>query len=316
MLAAVIRTGAAVLLGSALLAACSSTTSGEGAAEVPTRGSSSTPDFPIAPATSEPSTDATTPEVSTPATSTILPAPPTPLRTVPVHTEDTDYVVKIWWDVEDDTCFDHAYGEAIVSFLITHPCSGLHRYLGTTTVNGRAVGFALSSTGFPGRPRNLYGEAGRFAQLEQADGTGSLNDLLRELDESPRVGVLELSRRLGVARGTVQARLDRLVERGVIASFAPTVDPVALGFTVTAFATLEIRQGQGQAVLQHLLEIPEVLEVHTITGPGDMLCRVVARSNADLQRVLDRLTQHEEIVRTSTVIALSNPVRHRVLPLV
>jgi DNA-binding Lrp family transcriptional regulator len=140
--------------------------------------------------------------------------------------------------------------------------------------------------------------------------------LLRELDESPRVGVLELSRRLGVARGTVQARLDRLVDRGVIASFAPALDPVALGFGVTAFATLEIRQGQGQTVLAHLAEIPEVLEVHTITGPGDMLCRVVARSNADLQRVLDRLTQHPEIVRTSTVIALSNPVRHRVLPLV
>jgi DNA-binding Lrp family transcriptional regulator len=140
--------------------------------------------------------------------------------------------------------------------------------------------------------------------------------LLRELDESPRVGVLELSRRLGVARGTVQARLDRLVERGVISSFGPTLDPAALGFGVTAFATLEIRQGQGQAVLAHLEEIPEVLEVHTITGPGDMLCRVVARSNADLQRVLDRVTQYPEIVRTSTVIALSNPVRHRVVPLV
>jgi DNA-binding Lrp family transcriptional regulator len=140
--------------------------------------------------------------------------------------------------------------------------------------------------------------------------------LLRELDESPRVGVLELSRRLGVARGTVQARLDRLIERGVIASFAPTLDPAALGYGVTAFATLEIRQGQGAAVLAHLREIPEVLEVHTITGAGDMLCRVVARSNADLQRVLDRVTQYPEIVRTSTVIALSNPVRHRVLPLV
>ncbi len=140
--------------------------------------------------------------------------------------------------------------------------------------------------------------------------------LLRELDESPRVGVLELSRRLGVARGTVQARLDRLAARGVIASFAPTLDAAALGYAVTAFATLEISQGQGGAVLAHLQEIPEVLEVHTITGPGDMLCRVVARSNADLQRVLDRVTQYPEIVRTATVIALSNPIRHRVLPLV
>lgn len=140
--------------------------------------------------------------------------------------------------------------------------------------------------------------------------------LLRELDESPRVGVLELSRRLGVARGTVQARLDRLVERGVIASFAPTLDPVALGFEVTAFATLEISQGMGRTVLDHLTSIPEVLEVHTITGQGDMLCRLVARSNDDLQQVLNRVTEFPEIVRTSTVIALSNPVQHRVLPLV
>jgi len=140
--------------------------------------------------------------------------------------------------------------------------------------------------------------------------------LLRELNAAPRVGVLELSRRLGVARGTVQARLDRLVERGVIASFAPTIDPQALGYTVTAFATLEISQGRGPDVLEHLAAIPEVLDVHTITGAGDMLCRVVARSNTDLQRVLDTVTRLPDITRTSTVIALSNPLRYRVLPLV
>ncbi|MDQ6851347.1 MAG: Lrp/AsnC family transcriptional regulator [Actinomycetota bacterium] len=140
--------------------------------------------------------------------------------------------------------------------------------------------------------------------------------LLREFDAAPRVGVLELSRRLGVARATVQARLDRLVSRGVIATFAPRIDPEALGYGVTAFATLEIRQGLGTQVLEHLRSIPEVLEVHTITGQGDMLCRVVARSNDDLQDVLNRVTEFPEIVRTSTVIALSNPVPHRVLPLV
>ncbi|HLY33297.1 MAG TPA: Lrp/AsnC ligand binding domain-containing protein [Jatrophihabitantaceae bacterium] len=140
--------------------------------------------------------------------------------------------------------------------------------------------------------------------------------LLHELVAAPRVGVLELSRRLGVARATVQARLDRMVSSGVIETFAPTLDPEALGFTVTAFATLEIRQGRGADVLAHLREIPEVLEVHTITGQGDMLCRVVARSNDDLQHVLNRVNQFDEIVRTSTVIALSNPIPHRVLPLV
>jgi DNA-binding Lrp family transcriptional regulator len=160
-------------------------------------------------------------------------------------------------------------------------------------------------------------DAGRMSSNESATSIDELDArLLRELDAAPRVGVLEMSRRLGVARATVQARLDRLVRRGVIASFAPTLDPDALGFQVTAFATLEIRQGRGVQVLDHLRGIPEVLEVHTITGQGDMLCRLVARSNDDLQHVIDRVTEFPEIVRTSTVIALSNPISHRVLPLV
>jgi DNA-binding Lrp family transcriptional regulator len=56
--------------------------------------------------------------------------------------------------------------------------------------------------------------------------------------------------------------------------------------------------------------------VHTITGPGDLLCHLVARSNTDLQRVIDTVVSHVAIERTSTSIAMSNPVRFRVLPLV
>src|ERR1700735_4031068 len=109
--------------------------------------------------------------------------------------------------------------------------------------------------------------------------------LIDPLAAAHRVGVLEASRRLGVARGTVQARLDRLQDRGVITGYGPDVDPAALGYEVTAFITLEIRQAGGHdPVAARLAAIPEVLEVHTITGPGDMLCRVVAGTNADLQR--------------------------------
>jgi DNA-binding Lrp family transcriptional regulator len=141
--------------------------------------------------------------------------------------------------------------------------------------------------------------------------------LVELLCREPRVGVLEASRRLGVARGTVQARLDRMQARGVITGFGPDIDPAALGFGVTAFVTLEIRQAGGHdPVADGLAVIPEVLEVHTITGPGDMLCRVVARTNADLQRVIDAIVEVAGVVRASTVIALATPVPYRVLPLV
>ena len=140
--------------------------------------------------------------------------------------------------------------------------------------------------------------------------------LIRLLAAEPRIGVLEASRRLGVARGTVQARIDRMRANGVIRGFGPEVDPAALGYPVTAFATLEIKQGQGPDVREHLAAVPEVLELHTTTGAGDMLCRLVARSNADLQRVIDRVVGFDGIVRASTAIVMENPVPLRLIPLV
>jgi DNA-binding Lrp family transcriptional regulator len=141
--------------------------------------------------------------------------------------------------------------------------------------------------------------------------------LIALLAAEPRIGVLECSRRLAVARGTVQARLDRLVRQGVITGFGPEVDPSALGYAVTAFVTLQIRQvGGHDPVAGRLADIPEVIEAHTITGAGDMLCRIVARSNRDLQRVIDLIVDVEGVERASTTIALATPVRPRSLPLV
>jgi DNA-binding Lrp family transcriptional regulator len=142
-------------------------------------------------------------------------------------------------------------------------------------------------------------------------------ELIDLLAAEPRIGVLECSRRLRVARGTVQARLDKLLARGVIRGFGPEISPGAIGFGVTSFVTLEISQRQGHdPVAAHLSEIPEVLEAHTITGSGDLLCRIVARSNTDLQRVIDQIVSYEGIVRASTIIALAEQIPYRLLPLV
>ena len=177
----------------------------------------------------------------------------------------------------------------------------------------------LHSRGATGRPYQ-----GRLpSQLEFAEG-GVVERPVDGLDArivglfaaEPRLGVLEASRRLGVARGTVQARLDRLARAGVIRSWGPELDPAALGYPVMALATLEISQGVGHtAVAAHLAGIPEVLEAVTITGAGDMWCRIVARSNADLQRVIDAVVAYEGIERTATVIALATQIPYRVLPL-
>src|SRR3954471_3651234 len=66
--------------------------------------------------------------------------------------------------------------------------------------------------------------------------------LIKLLNEQPRVGLLEIARQLGVARGTVSARLAKLEKRGVITGFGPEIDPHALGFRILAFVWLEIYQ--------------------------------------------------------------------------
>lgn len=139
--------------------------------------------------------------------------------------------------------------------------------------------------------------------------------LLRLLTEHPRIGVLELSRLAGVARATVTARMERLRAAGVVTGYGPQVDLAAAGYPVQAFVTLEIAQGRLDEVTEHLAALPGVLEAYATTGPGDVLCRVAARSNDDLQRILLELDRFAGIRRSTSVVVLSTVVAHRTLPL-
>jgi DNA-binding Lrp family transcriptional regulator len=139
--------------------------------------------------------------------------------------------------------------------------------------------------------------------------------LLAALREHRRAGVLELSRITGVARGTVSARLQRLEDSGVITGYGPDIDVAAAGFGVQAFVTLEIAQGAIDAVRRDLERIPGVLEAHATTGSGDVLCRVAASSHEALQQALVELNRSSSVVRSTSVVVLSQLVPWRALPL-
>jgi DNA-binding Lrp family transcriptional regulator len=135
--------------------------------------------------------------------------------------------------------------------------------------------------------------------------------LLRILSEDGRMGVVELARRAGVARGTAQARLDKLRERGVVTGFGPTLDPAALGFPILAFVHLEIVQGQLDDAVTGLARVPELLEAHGTSGPRDLHCRVVARDTEHLQDVLNRILDTPSVRRTTTYLGLSSQIPYR-----
>jgi len=138
-------------------------------------------------------------------------------------------------------------------------------------------------------------------------------DLMRE---EPRIGLLEVSRRLGVARGTVQARLRKLTGAGVVTGFGPQLEPARMGYPVLAFVSLEIAQGRLDEAVHVLQEVPEVMEAHGTSGPLDLFCRVVARDNEHLQEVLNRILSNPAIRRSTSYIALSHQIPYRTGPLV
>jgi DNA-binding Lrp family transcriptional regulator len=140
--------------------------------------------------------------------------------------------------------------------------------------------------------------------------------LIATLAAHPRAGILEIARVLAVARNTVYARLKRLQERGIVTGFGPDIDLGALGYGVMAFTTIEVAQGSFTAVVARLEEIPQVVEVHTIAGVGDLLCRVVARSNQGIMEIVERILQIPGVDRTTTAISLAEQIRYRPLGLV
>jgi DNA-binding Lrp family transcriptional regulator len=139
--------------------------------------------------------------------------------------------------------------------------------------------------------------------------------LLRLLIEEPRAGMREYARVLGVARGTVQSRLARLERSNAVVSYAPRIAPEALGFGILAFVHLQAAQGRLETLVKALADVTEVLEAHSITGEGDLFCRIVARNNAHLEVVIQSLVALPGVVRARTEIALNEHIGYRVVQL-
>jgi DNA-binding Lrp family transcriptional regulator len=139
--------------------------------------------------------------------------------------------------------------------------------------------------------------------------------LIAALRDTPRAGPLELSRTVRVSRATVQARLAKLEASGVITGYGPDVDLVKAGHPVHAFVTLEIAQGALEDVRARLAAIPGVLEAYAVTGSGDVLCRLAARSHEELHATLLELDSAPSVARSHSVMVLSVVVAPRVLPL-
>lgn len=140
--------------------------------------------------------------------------------------------------------------------------------------------------------------------------------VLRLIAEEPRAGVREYARRLGVARATVQSRVDKLQRLGVLISWQPQFDPAAMGYQGLAYVRLHLAQGRLDHALDGLSRIPEVVEANAVAGDADLLCRVVAKDNAGLEEVLQQIIAVDGVERISTEVVLSRRIKPRISPLI
>jgi DNA-binding Lrp family transcriptional regulator len=139
--------------------------------------------------------------------------------------------------------------------------------------------------------------------------------LLLALRDDPRATVLALAERVGLARNTVQARLARLEQGGALTSFEQRIDPAALGYPLTAFITVQVTQRMLAELADSLRAVPEVVEVFGLSGPTDLLVRVVAADAEDLYRIAGQILATPGVERTDTALVMRRLVDHRLTPL-
>ena len=120
-----------------------------------------------------------------------------------------------------------------------------------------------------------------------------------------------LARRLGVARSTVQARIERLERSGVIAGYTIRLGEAARRNRIQATALLEIEPRATAAVLQRLRPMTEVEACHTTTGRIDLILQIVAESTEALDATLDRIGAIPGVRSTESLIHLATKFDRR-----
>jgi DNA-binding Lrp family transcriptional regulator len=139
--------------------------------------------------------------------------------------------------------------------------------------------------------------------------------LLLALSEHPRATAVALAELAGLSRNTVQTRLTALEATHAVGSFERRISPAALGYRLTAFITTRVVQRRLDEVAAALAAVPEVLQVHGLSGEADLLIHVVATDAEDLYRTAGRILGVPGVERTTTALVMREMVDYRVAPL-
>ncbi len=119
-----------------------------------------------------------------------------------------------------------------------------------------------------------------------------------------------IGRRVHAAPATVHERLAKLRRSGILLAVSARVNAAKLGYSVTALVHLTIELANDlEKTLEELKAIPEVEEVHVVTGEYDLVVKLRARDSAHLQELLvTRVHRVTGFKRSATEICLTTPL--------
>ncbi|WP_298565558.1 Lrp/AsnC family transcriptional regulator [uncultured Aliiroseovarius sp.] len=133
-------------------------------------------------------------------------------------------------------------------------------------------------------------------------------ELIAQLETNARLPVATLARRLGLARSTVQARIERLEEKGIIAGYALRLGDAARGDRIRATVLIAIEPRSTPVVLARLKTMPQVETAHTASGRFDMILQIAAASTTVLDQSLDAIGEIDGVKSSESLIHLSTRI--------
>jgi Lrp/AsnC family transcriptional regulator, leucine-responsive regulatory protein len=115
-------------------------------------------------------------------------------------------------------------------------------------------------------------------------------DILSLLERDARVSFKELAEKVGLSANAVAERVRKLHGQGAIQGFTAVVDPVAVGLPLRALIEVKMESSTTAAQFEaRAAATPGVVRALVTTGKYDWVLEVVARDQADLQRVIEAL---------------------------
>jgi DNA-binding Lrp family transcriptional regulator len=163
-------------------------------------------------------------------------------------------------------------------------------------------------------PQNPTLEADRMRTQRTVDAIDV--SLLNALVENPDATNLALAESTGLSRNTVRSRLLRYSGEHTLRTFERRIDPGFLGYPLRAYVITKVTQRKLAAIGDALCEVPEILEVHGLTGITDLLIHVVARDADDLYRVAGRILDIDGVKRTNTGLVMREMMDYRISQLI